>query len=353
MGYWSGKRVFVTGHTGFKGSWLTAWLASEGAVVRGYSIGIPSQPSMFEALKLGERCEHRIGDICDVARIRQALVEFEPEIVFHMAAQPLVRYSYREPLETYRTNVFGTAAVLDACRASSSARVVVSITTDKVYENKESSTGYRETDTLGGHDPYSASKACAELVTKSYRQAFFSDGRLKLIAVRAGNIIGGGDWSEDRLIPDAVRAFSRGESVKIRNPRAIRPWQHVIDPLRGYLEVARKADLGELRPEDGAFNFGPPDAQCVPVETVLETLVKVWGAGAKWELVPSDTAMKETSVLKLDSNLALARVGWRAQIDLPSALALTADWYRAYYAQSPKLWDLTVAQLREHGALRV
>jgi CDP-glucose 4,6-dehydratase len=350
VSFWKGKKVFVTGHTGFKGSWLTTWLLMNGARVRGFSDGVPTQPSMFEALELSKRCEHIEGDVRNLGRLRASVEEFNPEVIFHLAAQPLVRESYRQPVLTFETNVMGTANVLEVCRGLSSLESAIIITTDKVYQvgSKNSRAGFAETDRLGGFDPYSASKACAELVASSYRSSFLSG--VPIFTVRAGNVIGGGDWSDDRLVPDAVRAFSKEQPLVIRNPGFVRPWQHVIDPLRGYLKIAENA--ANLQSESFAFNLGPPLKQCVPVLEVVNGFIKNWGAGARWEQASKELQAKETQILTLDSSLAEKAFGWKTQISLNPALQLTAEWYKTFYSAPEKLTGLTEKQISEWGTDR-
>lgn len=326
--FWRGKRVFLTGHTGFKGSWVALWLHGMGARVQGFALAPPTHPSLFAEARVGELIGHAVGDIRDLAKIQQAVREFQPEIVIHMAAQPLVRLSYQEPVLTYATNVLGTAHVLESVRHTPSVRVVVNVTTDKCYENREWVWGYREDEPMGGHDPYSSSKGCAELVASAYRRSYFADGRVALGSVRAGNVIGGGDWADDRLVPDILRAFDAGRPVVIRNPVSTRPWQHVLEPLSGYLTLAQR-----LWHEGAAFaeawNFGPEDGDARPVRWIVEALAERWGDGARWEL-DSQAQPHEAGYLKLDSAKARARLGWHPRWRLARALAEIVDWHRAW-----------------------
>lgn len=326
--FWQGKRVFLTGHTGFKGSWLSLWLQSMGAFVKGYALNPPTEPNLFTVAKVAEGMESEIGDIRDLDRLKRSMVAFNPDILIHMAAQPLVRYSYKEPLETYEVNVIGTAKVLEAARGCPSLRAIVNVTTDKCYENREWYWGYREDEPMGGFDPYSSSKGCAELVTSAYRRSFMQDSGIGLASARAGNVIGGGDWSEDRLIPDILRAFEKGEAVIIRNPGAIRPWQHVLEPLSGYLMLAER--LFET-PRDYAegWNFGPNDEDAKPVYRILDHMVSLWGDGASWQL-DDDSHPHEAGFLKLDISKARARLQWRPTWCLQDALARTVRWHRAW-----------------------
>jgi CDP-glucose 4,6-dehydratase len=321
-GFWAGRRVLVTGDTGFKGAWLALWLTELGAVVSGFADGVPTDPSLYELAEVGALVDHHEGDVRDAARVAAVVGATRPEVVFHLAAQPLVRRSYAEPAETYAVNVMGTVNVLDAVRhAGGDVRVAVVVTSDKCYENRESPRGYREDDALGGHDPYSSSKGAAELVTAAYRSSFFSaDGAAAIASARAGNVIGGGDWGADRLVPDIMRAVAAGAPVRIRNPEAIRPWQHVLNPLSGYLRLAERAwaDRALAR----GFNFGPGDDDARPVGWIVERLAP------RSELDPGPHP-HEAHWLKLDSSLARDALGWTPGWDLARGLEATAAWYRA------------------------
>jgi len=344
--FWWGKRVFLTGHTGFKGSWLWLWLSELGALTRGYALAPETTPSMFVAAALERRGEHLLGDIRDAARLRASMREFQPQIVIHMAAQPLVRRSYREPLETFATNVQGTANLLDACRELPDLRSVVVVTTDKCYENRESLEPYREGDRLGGRDPYSASKACAEIVSAAFRQSYFAGSHTAIATARAGNVFGGGDYSEDRLIPDAVRAYQAGTSLTVRNPGALRPWQHVVDPLAGYLMLARALfETGE--PFAAPFNFGPLAGQQIRVADVIEGFTRIWGDGARWLHEPESRTVHEAGLLLLDSTRARTELGWQPQARLDTALCHTVAWYRALHEgrSASELVQLTLGQI--------
>lgn len=331
--FWVGKRVFLTGHTGFKGSWLSLWLQSLGAELTGFSLAPPTQPSLFEMARVGDGMHSIIGDIRDLAGLREAMVEAKPEIVIHMAAQPLVRYSYENPVETYATNVMGTVHLFEAVRATPSVKAVVNITTDKCYENREWAWGYRENEPMGGYDPYSNSKGCAELVTSAYRSSYFnpldySKHGVALASVRAGNVIGGGDWAQDRLIPDIISAFSEGRPVVIRSPHAIRPWQHVLEPLRGYLMLAERLYSDGVAYAEG-WNFGPNEADVKSVEWIVGTLAEQWGNDANWTLDQS-THPHEATYLKLDISKARSRLGWQPALTLSQSLQMIVDWYRDY-----------------------
>jgi CDP-glucose 4,6-dehydratase len=351
-GFWHGKRVFVTGHTGFKGSWLCLWLQSLGAEVTGYALAPPTDPSLFETAKVAAGMRSIIGDVRDGDSLVRAVQAAKPEIVIHMAAQPLVRYSYDHPVETYATNVMGVVNLLEAVRKSPGVRAVVNVTTDKCYENREWDWGYRENEAMGGYDPYSSSKGCAELVTAAYRNSFFNPARraehgVALASARAGNVIGGGDWALDRLIPDVMRAIESGQRVSIRSPHAIRPWQHVMEPLNGYLMLAEK-----LYAEDGAsfaeaWNFGPADEDARPVQWIVERLTEAWGEGAAWQL-DRDPQPHEAHYLKLDCSKAKARLGWQARWSLVQALDRIVEWHKAAQ-QGADARQLTLQQIAAYG----
>lgn len=327
--FWNGKRVFMTGHTGFKGSWMSLWLLSLGAELTGYALKPPTNPSLFEEARVADGMHSIEGDIRDLPHLKQAMQDAKPEIVMHMAAQSLVRFSYQNPVETYATNVMGTVHMLEAVRATPSVRAVVNITTDKCYENHEWVWGYREVDPMGGYDPYSNSKGCAELVSAAYRSSFFNPSdylkhEVALATVRAGNVIGGGDWAQDRLIPDIVAAFEQGKPVHIRNPHSIRPWQHVLEPLRGYLMLAEKlVEDGPAYAE--AWNFGPNDEDAKPVGWIVEQMAARWGNGAHWE-VDAGEHPHEAGYLKLDISKARSRLHWSPILRLDEALSLIVDW---------------------------
>lgn len=330
--FWRHKRVFVTGHTGFKGSWLSIWLNSMGATVTGLSLDPSTTPSLFVEAGVGELVTSVIGDIRDVDAVRRTVAEAEPEIVLHLAAQPLVRASYVDPVETFSTNVMGTVSVLEASRACPSVRAVVNVTTDKCYENREWPWGYRENEPMGGHDPYSASKGCSELVTSAYQRSFFDTGDAVLASARAGNVIGGGDWAPDRLLPDILLAFADGRPVIIRNPHSTRPWQHVLEPLSGYLTLAQRLHEDGREYAEG-WNFGPADADTRPVAWVVSELARQWGADARWETDDNEQP-HEANFLKLDISKARLRLGWAPRWGLAEALDKTVDWYREWQSGS-------------------
>ncbi|KEQ54357.1 CDP-glucose 4,6-dehydratase [Sphingobium chlorophenolicum] len=325
--FWAGRRVLVTGHTGFKGSWLLVLLDALGARVTGLALPPETVPSMFDMIGGGSLCDHHVADIGDAAAVEAIFAQAKPEIVLHLAAQPLVRASYADPLATYRTNVLGTAHVLEACRNTHSVSTIVSVTTDKCYANDGRAEGYREDAPLGGHDPYSSSKACAELVSACWRDSFLGERGIGLATARAGNVIGGGDWSTDRLVPDAIRALSEKRALEIRNPDAVRPWQHVLEPLTGYLLLAQALANDPSRFARG-WNFGPAPADMASVCQVIDMLGRHMGATRPWTRQPGDHP-HEAAMLTLDSSAAAEALGWRPRLSLDRALALTADWYRA------------------------
>lgn len=345
--FWKGKRVFLTGHTGFKGGWLAMCLSRLGAQVTGYALAPPTQPSLFEAARLHEVVDSLLGDVRDLDALRRAMGRAQPQVVFHLAAQSLVRASYADPVETYATNVMGTVNVLEAARGVQSLRVLVNVTSDKCYENREWLWGYREDEPMGGNDPYSSSKGCAELVTAAYRRSFHSSANPVAIAsARAGNVIGGGDWAADRLIPDVVRAVESGSPIALRNPEAIRPWQHVLEPLSGYLALAQAAWSQPLE-FAGGWNFGPNDADARSVRWVVERLAHHWGNPVPWKADPGEHPHEARS-LKLDSSKARSLLGWRPRWPLDRALALTADWYRACKGGEDAR-ELMARQIRAHA----
>lgn len=325
--FWKGKKVFLTGHTGFKGSWMSLWLQSMGAVVKGYALTPPTNPSLFYEAKVSDNMESVIGDIRDLELMKKNMVSFNPEVLIHMAAQPLVRLSYNEPIDTYTTNVIGTVNVLEAARSCTNLKAIVSVTTDKCYENKEWPWGYRENESMGGHDPYSSSKGCAELVTSAYRRSFFNSSNTASVAsARAGNVIGGGDWAEDRLIPDILRAFEKTNPVIIRNPLSTRPWQHVLEPLSGYLVLAEQLyNNGDEFAE--AWNFGPKDEDCKSVRWILDKMVMSWGNGAHWELDKNNNP-HEAGFLKLDCSKAGTKLNWYPKWDLEHTLKVIVNWHQ-------------------------
>jgi CDP-glucose 4,6-dehydratase len=328
--FWRHKRVLLTGHTGFKGGWLALWLHALGAKVLGYSLPANTSPSLFEQARVGDVVTHQIGDIRDLPALCAAVDAFNPEVVFHLAAQPLVRQSYAEPVATYATNVLGTAHVLEAVRRQPSVRAVVVVTSDKCYENRETGQAYRESDPIGGRDPYSSSKGCAELVTAAYRASFFGAGTVHApgtASVRAGNVIGGGDWSADRLVPDVYRAAVSRQAVRIRNPKAVRPWQHVLEPLAGYLMLAERLCTDATDFSRG-WNFGPAVGDALPVAEVMDRIVKLWGDGLTW-ISDGSSHPHEAQLLHLDSSRARQDLGWRPRLDLGEALEWTVGWYKA------------------------
>ncbi len=351
--FWNGKRVLLTGHTGFKGSWLSLWLQSFGAQVTGYALAPPTEPSLFEIAKIGLGMTSVIGDIRDLTKLQAVFAECCPEIVIHMAAQPLVRYSYQNPVDTYATNVMGTVHLLEAVRNTPGVKAVVNITTDKCYENREWVWGYRESEPMGGYDPYSNSKGCAELVSAAYRSSFFNTNNyaqhgVAMATARAGNVIGGGDWAQDRLIPDILSAFEQGRKVNIRNPHAIRPWQHVMEPLRGYLTLAERLfEHGHSFAE--GWNFGPKDEDAKPVGWIVEEMAALWGQNAQWHIEHGEHP-HEAHHLKLDISKARSRLNWDPSLRLNDALALIIDWSKQREAGAD-MRQMTLSQLQAYQAL--
>ena len=344
--FWRGKRVFLTGHTGFKGAWLALWLQRLGANVTGYALSPPTQPNLFERANVARDMHSIIGDIRDAQKVSAALRESRAEIVLHLAAQPIVRQSYIDPVETYSTNVMGLVHLYEAIRAAGGVSACVNVTSDKCYENKEWTYGYRESDAMGGYDPYSSSKGCAELVTSAYRRSFFQDLGLSLASARAGNVIGGGDWARDRLIPDILRAIGEGRPVQIRNPSAVRPWQHVLEPLSGYLELAQRlSGEGGERFAQG-WNFGPSPEDTRPVQWIVEKLIQHWGAGASWQKDTID-GPHEAHSLSLDCLKAYRELNWRPQWSISKAIEQIVDWQKAYLA-GEDMQSLTISQINEY-----
>jgi len=326
--FWQGKKVFLTGHTGFKGSWLSLWLSELGAEVQGYALAPETTPSLFIEAKVAEKIKSEIGDIRDLEQLQASMEAFNPDLLIHMAAQPLVRLSYKEPIETYDTNVMGTVKVLEAAKGCLNLKSIVSVTTDKCYENKEWVWGYREDEAMGGHDPYSSSKGCAELVVSAYRRSFLQERGVGLASARAGNVIGGGDWAEDRLIPDILHAFENQQSVIIRNPKSTRPWQHVLEPLSGYLVLAQKL-YEEPRDYAEGWNFGPKDEGAEPVDWILDKMMNNWQGDVSWQL--DDNAQPhESGFLKLDISKAKSRLNWQPTWQLNKTLELITSWHQAW-----------------------
>ncbi len=346
--FWRDKSVFLSGHTGFKGSWLALWLASAGARVHGYSLTPPTEPNLFTEARISDvLASHTIGDICDLTSLSLAMKAAEPEIVLHLAAQSLVRKSYREPVQTYATNVMGTVNVLESVRHCPSVRAVVNVTTDKCYENREWVWPYRETEPMGGHDPYSSSKGCAELVTAAFRDSFLGGNGAALASARAGNVIGGGDWATDRLIPDFFRAAQAGRALEIRHPDATRPWQHVLEPLSGYLALAEQLfHDGQAFAE--AWNFGPADEDARPVRWLLSRLTALM-PGASWHQPPAEH-VHEAGLLKLDSSKARSRLRWAPRWNLPVALEKTVSWQLAWQA-GRDMRGFTLEQIADYQAV--
>ena len=350
MTFWSGKKVLVTGHTGFKGSWLCLWLQKLGAEVIGYALEAPTVPNLFKVAGVQENMTSIIDDIRNKEGLLNVIKTYKPEIIFHLAAQPLVRKSYANPVETFETNIMGTVNLLDAIRFSESIRVVVNITSDKCYDNKEWSWGYREIDSMGGYDPYSCSKGCSELITNSFRQSYFKEKNIHLASVRAGNVIGGGDWAEDRLVPDIIKSLIKSEIVSIRSPFAIRPWQHVLEPLNGYMMLARAMwQNGEKYSE--AWNFGPDDDHVITVGELTNNLTKLWMGNLK---IKKDSKKQphEATLLKLDCSKAKINLGWYPKLNLADTLMWTVDWYKEFVENSDAMKAVTLKQIETYEKLR-
>lgn len=349
-GVYQGRRVLVTGHTGFKGSWLGSWLLDLGATVAGFSLDVPTVPANFEVLGLEQRLTHIVGDVRDRAALTRVMETFAPEIVFHLAAQSLVRRSYEEPALTLETNALGTLNVLECLRQHGGRRVGVIITSDKCYYNREWSWGYRENDALGGTDPYGVSKACAELVCQAYHRSYFRDGSGPLIATtRAGNVIGGGDWASNRIVPDCMRAWSEHQPVLIRQPQATRPWQHVLEPLSGYLWLGARLWQGDSQVQGEAFNFGPAAEVNQSVAELISHLARHW-PGARWETAAASEKQRESTLLKLCCDKALDFLGWHAALPFSETVRFTAEWYRHYYEHGPgSMYDLTCRQIATYS----
>ena len=351
--FWQGKKVFLTGHTGFKGSWLALWLQDLGAEVTGFALSPPTTPSLFDLAGIGRGMTSVPGDVRDFEELRNALRDHQPEIVFHLAAQSLVRYSYKHPVETFATNIMGVVNLLEAARLTGSVRALLMVTSDKCYQNRNSLWGYREDDPMGGHDPYSSSKGCSELVAAAYRRSYFDAACGKSVAVasaRAGNVIGGGDWAADRLIPDTLQAFLDHRPVLLRNPGATRPWQHVLEPLGGYLQLAEK--LYETGPAFAeGWNFGPRDEDARPVGWVVEHLAGLWGEGASWQSAAGEHP-HEAEQLKLDCSKSRVRLGWEPRLSLPQALAWTVEWHRGFQ-QWADLAALTRSQIHRYQEMAI
>ena len=352
--FWHGKKVFLTGHTGFKGGWLSLWLQSLGADLTGFALSPPTNPSLFEQARVADGMHSKIGDIRNLEWLQAEIQKAQPEIVLHLAAQPLVRYSYENPIETYSTNVMGTVNMLEAIRSTSSVKSVVIVTTDKCYENREWVWPYRESEAMGGHDPYSSSKGCAELVVAAYRSSYFNPFEYKqhgvgIATARAGNVIGGGDWSKDRLIPDILNAINLGTSVQLRNPNAIRPWQHVLEPLHGYLTLAEKLyDDGQNFSD--AWNFGPEQADCISVLDIANKLIEISGSKSNIEIERNDDQPHEARLLRLDITKAKNFLDWRPYLNINTALRLTANWSQ-FHSKNDELRNITLLQIKSYQDL--
>ncbi len=341
--FWKNKRVLVTGHTGFKGSWLSLWLQNMGALTFGVGLIPPTTPSLFKEAKVEENMSHNICDIRDKRKLAEIFAKVKPEFIFHLAAQPLVRESYINPLETYETNILGTLNVLECARKAESVRVILNVTTDKVYKNNEWIWAYRENEDLGGYDPYSCSKSCSELITESYRKSFLSKEGILIATARAGNVIGGGDWAADRLVPDTIAALHNNRPVILRNPTSIRPWQHVLEPLSGYLMLAERMYTYGSEWE-GAWNFGPEEDDSHTVDWISNELHSLWGCKESFDYDIKDTNLHEAETLKLCITKAKVKLGWNPRYRIKDALKLTVDWYKQWI-QSKGMSEMTIKQI--------
>jgi len=347
--FWKGKTVLLTGHTGFKGSWLSLWLQKLGANLIGFSKDVPTKPSLFEIVKVKDGMTSLIGNVCDYVRIEKVIQDYKPEIIIHMAAQAILRYSYKDPIETYSTNVMGTVNLLESIRKNGNARVILNVTSDKCYKPDKVSSGFKEDDRLGGYDPYSNSKACSELITSSFRNSFFNpsqynDHEVSLASVRAGNVIGGGDWGPDRLIPDIMKGILNNESVEIRHPDAIRPWQHVLDPLNGYLILMEKLWSSGQDYSEG-WNFGPEKNDEKPVRWIIEKLTDQWNRNIKWKLDERKNPHEE-EYLRLDCSKAKLKLGWKPKLNLEKGLLWTTNWYK-HYEENQNMKEISEEQIVE------
>lgn len=348
--FWERKKVLLTGHTGFKGSWMSIWLHQMGARVTGYSLPAPTSPSLYELAEVEKLLDKSvIGDITDFDSLQKAVIQADPEIIIHMAAQPLVRRSYENPLQTYMTNVMGTANLMEAARASNSVRVILNITTDKCYENQEWEWGYRENDSLGGYDPYSSSKACSEFITSAYRRSFFNSSEVRVATARAGNVIGGGDWAEDRLVPDLIKSLMDQEPIVLRNPDAVRPWQHVLEPLSGYLVLCERL-YNEGQKYADSWNFGPRDSDAKTVEYIVKAILGNWPGRHPGYKVAKAEGSHEASMLKLDCSKAHKHLQWSPRWTLETALNMTMDWF-IQYRDGKDVREICELQINKYDAV--
>jgi CDP-glucose 4,6-dehydratase len=350
-GFWRDRRVAITGHTGFKGGWMVAWLKALGAQVSGYALPPDTTPSFFQVCALSDRLETTYGDIRDLDSLKRDLLAREPEIIFHMAAQALVLRSYEQPVETFATNVLGTVNLLEAARLTPSVRAVVVITTDKCYENRGWIWGYREDEPMGGRDPYSSSKACAELATAAYRHTFFQNRAVGIATARAGNVIGGGDWAADRIVPDAIRTLARGEVLQVRRPRAVRPWQHVLEPIAGYFNLAERL-VSDPKTFGEGWNFGPSDVDLVPVSALASLITEAWGGKASWVSVEQPNAPHEEAFLKLDSSKSRQHLAWEPRLSICEAVDWSVKWYKkALETAAADLYSFTLEQIASYASM--
>lgn len=345
--YYKDKKVFVTGHTGFKGSWLVLWLLALGAIVKGYALEPYTKDDHYVVLGLDSKIESVIADVRDLDSLKKEMADFQPDVVFHLAAQPLVRASYFEPVATYATNVIGTVNVLDAVRECSSVKSFVNVTTDKCYENVEKTEGYKEDEPMGGYDPYSSSKGCSELVTAAYRRSFFFDKDVFIATARAGNVIGGGDWCKDRIMTDSINSLMQNEPIKIRNPQATRPWQHVLEPLSGYLLLASQANAANKQAFAQGWNFGPDSIAVSTVGEVVDLVIEHWGSGS-WQDVSNAADLHEAKLLQLDITKAKTQLQWLPVLNEADSIRYTVQWYKNYAAKKVNYYKFSLSQLKEY-----
>jgi len=347
--FWKNKKVFITGHNGFKGSWLSIWLTELGAKVYGYSLKTNTEPSLFETCFLDERVNSVTGDIRDYEKLKKTITSVEPDIVIHMAAQALVLDSYENPIETYQTNLMGTVNILNAIRESSSIKALINVTSDKCYENKENFKAFKESDAMGGNDPYSSSKACSELITTGYRASFFKNS-VAIATARAGNVIGGGDWALDRIIPDFIKKMNQNQKLSIRNPKAIRPWQFVLEPLSGYLSLAEKL-FTEGHAYAEAWNFGPDNQDDKSVEWLISNFYKEYGVENNFKILINDNLPHEANYLKLDCSKSIKRLDWSPKLNIEECILLTSNWYKNFYKKDKDMYAFSVEQIKQFESI--
>ena len=349
--FWKGKKVFITGHTGFKGGWLSIWLAESGAKVTGYSLKPETNPSLFKSCSIEKKINSIIGDVRDEKKLKKTILEAEPDIVFHLASQPLVLKSYENPVETYEINLMGTVNILNAMRDISSVKAFINVTSDKCYANDENLKAFKENDSMGGYDPYSSSKACSELITAAYRSSFFKS-IVAIATARAGNVIGGGDWAENRIIPDFIKKIQQKQKLVIRNPESIRPWQFVLEPLNGYLMLAEKLFQNSLDYAE-SWNFGPNKKDDKTVEWLISKFDKEYGDGNgnSFQIVSSKESIHESKYLKLDCSKSIGRLNWSPKLSIEKSISMTCDWYRNFYKDNQDMYSFSVKQIKQYESI--